>query len=75
MSRHEGTGSLAPVRSCYIRELMKQKGVSTAVVGRYIGYTKRHIRSCLNNGMMTPMMVAELARYFRVSEKEIRGEE
>lgn len=73
MSRPVGTGSLAPVRSGYIRELMKQKGVSTAVVGRYIGYTKRHIRSCLNSGMMTPRMVRCMARYFRVTEEEIRG--
>lgn len=75
MSRHEGTGSLAPVRSEYIRELMVQKGVNNATLGRYIGYTKRHIRSCLNSGMMSSLMVTEIARYFRVSEKEIRGEE
>ena len=74
MSRHEGTGSLAPVRSDYIRELMAQKGVNNTTLGRYIGYTKRHVRSCLKNGMMTPLMVSEIAKYFRVSEKEIRGE-
>lgn len=74
MSRPVGTGSLAPVRSEYIRELMKQKGVNNATLGRYIGYTKRHVRNCLNSGMMSNLMVAELARYFRVSEKEIRGE-
>ena len=73
MSRPAGTGTLAPVRSEHIRWLMAQKGVSTAVVGRYIGYTKRHVRSCLKNGMMTPRMVRAMARYFRVTEEEIRG--
>ena len=75
MSRPAGTGTLAPVREDYIRELMAQKGVNTATVGRYIGYTRRRVQACLKSGLMTPRMIRGMARYFRVSEEEIRGAE